>query len=28
MADCSVALDGEAMTIDGMLIAADQRLPA
>jgi hypothetical protein len=28
MADCSVSLDGEPMTIDGVLVAADQRLPA
>jgi len=28
MADCSVSLDGEPMTIDGVLVAPDQRLPA
>jgi 2,5-dihydroxypyridine 5,6-dioxygenase len=28
MADCSVSLDGEPMTIDGALVAPDQRLPA
>lgn len=28
MADCSVSLDGEPMTVDGVLVAADQRLPA
>lgn len=27
MADCSVSLDGEPMTVDGLLVAADQRLP-
>jgi 2,5-dihydroxypyridine 5,6-dioxygenase len=28
MTDCSVSLDGEPMTVDGVLVAADQRLPA
>ena len=28
MADCSVSLDGEPMTVDGVLVAPDQRLPA
>jgi 2,5-dihydroxypyridine 5,6-dioxygenase len=28
MADCSVSLDGEPMTIDGVLVAPDQRVPA
>jgi 2,5-dihydroxypyridine 5,6-dioxygenase len=28
MADCSVALDGVPMTIDGVIVAPDQRLPA
>jgi 2,5-dihydroxypyridine 5,6-dioxygenase len=28
MADCSLSLDGEPMTIDGVVVAPDQRLPA
>jgi 2,5-dihydroxypyridine 5,6-dioxygenase len=28
MADCSVSLDGVPMTVDGVLVAPDQRLPA